>query len=169
MTDRSESAPPAASGRRRRWLRWGVPFLMVLLVPLALSLGSCRTPALGVVDGSLTDCPGTPNCVASEASDPEFRIEPFALSDDPAADWTRLLEVVEAHPRTTIIAREPEYLRAVCRSPILRFADDLEFLLDRAAGVIHVRSASRIGHSDLGVNRDRVAVLREAYEAARPR
>jgi uncharacterized protein (DUF1499 family) len=70
---------------------------------------------------------------------------------------------VLSQPRTTLAEQRPGYLRFEFRSRIFRFVDDVEFLADPAAGVIHVRSASRTGHSDLGVNRRRIEILRSLW------
>jgi uncharacterized protein (DUF1499 family) len=80
--------------------------------------------------------------------------------------WGRLGALLTAWPRTRVVTATGSYVHAECHSRIFRFVDDVEFLLDRAAGVIHVRSASRAGHSDLGVNRARVEALRRAFDSA---
>lgn len=133
---------------------------------LALSIGSCvATPELGVADGRLRPCPSSPNCVGSEDPDPGRAIAPFALRGDPDASFARLVELVGAGPRTELVAREDGYARFEVRTALLRFTDDLELRIDRAARVAHVRSASRVGRSDLGANRRRVEALRALWEA----
>ena len=107
-------------------------------------------------------CPSSPNCVSSRAPDDAHRVEPLAMAGDPAAAFERAVEAVRALPRTTVVTEEAGYLHAECRSRLFRFIDDLELELDADAGVIQVRSASRVGHSDLGVNRRRVEALRAA-------
>jgi uncharacterized protein (DUF1499 family) len=77
----------------------------------------------------------------------------------------RLLQVLSAWPRTRVITSTPDYLHAECRSLLFRFVDDVEVVLDRTAGVIHCRSASRAGHSDLGVNRRRLEAIRVALHS----
>ena len=116
---------------------------------------------LGVVAGRLADCPLSPNCVCSDAADPERRIGPFALAMTPEDAWIAIREAVTSLPRTRIVKRSSDYLHAECRSKWFGFADDLELHLRTAHGnVVAVRSASRIGYSDLGVNRARVEQLR---------
>jgi len=114
---------------------------------------------LGVRDGRLTDCPLSPNCVCSDASDPGHRVAPFALATGPEQAWRTIEEVVASLPRTRIVARQPDYLHAEARS-LLGFVDDLELQLRADEGLVAVRSASRLGYSDLGVNRKRVEALR---------
>ena len=114
---------------------------------------------LGVRGGRLADCPARPNCVCSDASDPGHRIPPFALAKGPESAWRAIEEGVASLPRTRIVAREPSYLHAEVRS-LLGFVDDLELELRADEGLVAVRSASRLGYSDLGANRRRVEELR---------
>jgi uncharacterized protein (DUF1499 family) len=79
--------------------------------------------------------------------------------------WQRLREVIAARPRARIISETDTWLHAEFTSLVFRFVDDVEFLLDRDAGVIHCRSASRSGRSDFGVNRRRIEELRAAFAA----
>lgn len=110
-------------------------------------------------------CPATPNCVSSLAGNPRHRVEPLGFTGDPRDAWRRLREVVASLPGTEIVVDAPEYLAAECTSRLFGFIDDLEFALDRDANRIHLRSASRVGYSDLGVNRRRVERVRERFEA----
>ncbi len=126
---------------------------------------SARPRDLGLRAGVLRPCPETPNCVSSESNAPEDkRVAPFPAAAG-AAEMTRLARLLSSSPRTAIITDTPGYLHAESTSLLLRFVDDLEFRYDAAAGVIQVRSASRIGRSDLGVNRKRVDALRAAWTA----
>lgn len=128
---------------------------------MPLSIFSGRRPeGLGVHDGRLRGCPSSPNCVSSDAGDAEHRVEPLLLSGDPAAAWRVVVEEVAASARTRIVTRNETYLHAECRSPLLGFVDDLELQLRADEGLLAVRSASRLGYSDLGVNRKRVDDLR---------
>ncbi|MFW5689709.1 MAG: DUF1499 domain-containing protein [Spirochaetota bacterium] len=104
-------------------------------------------------------CPSSPNCVTSYAQDEPHAIDPLPLPD--VRPMETLRAVVEAMPRTTIVTEDDDYMHVVYRSRIFRFADDVEFLIDEDAQVIHVRSASRVGYGDMGVNRNRVESIRE--------
>ena len=139
---------------------------------MIFSLFSTRPSDLGAdADGRLVPCPDTPNCVSSqaEAGSPR-RVAPLAYTGDPAAAWGRLTAAVAEELRGRTVERTDRYLHAECTTPLLRFIDDLECLLDpgdgTGRGVIHVRSASRLGRSDFGTNRRRVERLRAAFEAA---
>ncbi len=132
-----------------------------------MGLFSGRRPAdLGVRDGRLAACPTSPNCVSSfePAADAEHHVAPLpfprAAKGDPTAAWAALHDLVRGMERTAVVTLRPDYLHAECASAVLGFVDDLECLLDRKASVIHVRSASRVGYSDFGVNRRRVEALR---------
>ncbi|MCA9054173.1 MAG: DUF1499 domain-containing protein [Planctomycetaceae bacterium] len=138
----------------------------VVMLTGALVLWSWRRPLLGLQNGRLRPCPSSPNCVCSQDADPEHAIEPLTFSGDAADAWTRLSGIIAAEPNARILQSDDACLHAEFWTPVLRFVDDVEFLLDRPAGTIHVRSASRVGHSDLGANRKRVEALRRRFETA---
>ena len=122
-----------------------------------------RPTNLGVRDGKLAPCPNSPNCVSSHApaSDKTHAIEPIRFTGDPAAAMQKLRTVVEGMPRTKIIESRPNYLYAEFSTPLMGFVDDVEFHQDGT--MIQVRSASRLGYSDLGVNRKRIEAIRDAF------
>ncbi|CAN5710921.1 DUF1499 domain-containing protein [soil metagenome] len=148
--------------------------LFVMLM-LAGQLGLLRGKAptnIGVREGKLKPPSKTPNSVTSQAGlypdHPQLaysKVEPFAYSGDGKAAMARIAGIVRGMERTEIITEAPGYLYAQCTTQLLRFTDDLEFYLDEPAGVIQVRSASRIGHGDRGVNRARVESIREKFSA----
>jgi uncharacterized protein (DUF1499 family) len=115
----------------------------------------------------LAPCPDSPNCVSSQApeSDRQHHIAPFRFSDDPASAWERLKTAVLAEKRVTIVAEQGIYLHAEMRSLLFHFVDDVEFSIAADTGIIHVRSASRLGYSDFGVNRKRVERIRTAFDS----
>ena len=130
-------------------------------------LGLSKRPAnLGVAAGRLAPCPASPNCVGSQAdpADAAHFIEPFRYADPSEAAWSRLVRLVSSQPRTRIVTVTDRYLHAEASTAVLRFVDDLEFLLGPAE--VHVRSASRLGRADFGVNRRRVERLRRAFDAS---
>jgi uncharacterized protein (DUF1499 family) len=116
-----------------------------------------RSPKnLGAREGRLAPCKRTPNCVSSQADpgDREHYIAPLAFTGTIA----ELRRAIESLPRVTVIREAPDYLYAEFRTPLLRYVDDVEFL--KAGGVVHVRSASRLGRRDFGVNRRRIEEIR---------
>lgn len=120
---------------------------------------------LGISDGRLAPCPDSPNCVSSDAADPEQRVAPLVLAVDPQQAWEALAEELEEMPRTRIVEERERYLHAEVWSLVFRFVDDVEFHLRPADGIVAVRSAARVGHWDLGVNRRRVEAIRRRLRA----
>lgn len=131
---------------------------------LYMSNSASRPGNLGADGGRLAPCPDSPNCVSSQA-DPEdsHYIEPMAYIDG-ASDQTyeAVAEYLLDLPRTNIVTKQKTYLHVECTSMIFRFVDDLEIVFDHEAQLVHFRSASRVGHSDLGANRRRVEKLKKA-------
>lgn len=123
-----------------------------------------RPDNLGARDGVLAACPASPNCVSSQAADQRHRIEPLRFNGDPEAAFARLKLALAGRGDVTIIEDLPGYLRVELRT--LLFVDDGEFLLDREKHVIQVRSAARLGYSDLGKNRSRMEEIRAQFMAA---
>ena len=119
---------------------------------------------LGVIDGKLGGCPSSPNCVSSEANDAAHRVVPIEFTGPMADAREQLIHIVGQLPRTRLVTEQENYLHFECRSKIFRFIDDLEFYIDAKSKNIQMRSASRIGYSDLGVNRDRVNKITEAFQ-----
>ncbi|MDP3090801.1 MAG: DUF1499 domain-containing protein [Nitrospira sp.] len=108
---------------------------------------------------SLT-CPSSPNCVSTQAQDEGHAIAPFRYRKSRAEAKESLKAMVQAMPRTRLVEEDESYLHYEFTSLLLRFVDDVEFLFDDENKTIHFRSASRTGHSDLGVNRKRMEEIR---------
>lgn len=111
-----------------------------------------------VFAGRFEPCPDTPNCVSSQANtaDEEHYLAPLSVSGDANTLMTKAIEVLTEMPRTKLVERSRVYARLEARSLIFRFVDDIELYLDTEKGLLHMRSAARLGHSDLGVNRKRM-------------
>ena len=114
-----------------------------------------RPDNLGVNNGKLKACPGTPNCVNSQSDDSQSKIDPL-----PGVAISQIKEVVQGMEKTNIVEETDNYLYAEFTSKLMGYVDDVEFYLDNSANVVHVRSASRLGKSDLGVNRKRIEEIR---------
>jgi uncharacterized protein (DUF1499 family) len=140
--------------------------LKVFIEPLILVTilwgcsGNITEPRNSEPSGFL-DCPDTPNCVSSLAKNPNHRVEPLKLKKDPKTSWDIVRKTVGALPRTKIVSVDNSDIHAECRSMVFRFVDDLMLHLMPSDGIIHIRSASRTGYSDFGVNRRRVENLRK--------
>ena len=119
-----------------------------------------RPTNIGIQSGQLTPCPGTPNCVNSQSQNAQNSIQPLTYNSAPTEAMANLKTVIQSLERTKIITETENYLYAEFTSKLMGYVDDVEFLLDDGAKVIHVRSASRLGQSDLGVNRKRIETIR---------
>ncbi|MGB3513065.1 MAG: DUF1499 domain-containing protein [Microcoleaceae cyanobacterium] len=134
---------------------------------LSLFAGT-RPDNLGVYSGRLAPCPSSPNCVSSYSQDAEHGIAPLSYDSEPGmaigltprSAIANLKQIIESMPRTNIVKEDEDYLYAEFTSKIMGYVDDVEFYVDRDANAIQVRSASRLGESDLGVNRERVETIR---------
>lgn len=135
-------------------LRIAARGLMIVGLLTLISCAGDRPTTLGAQNGELAACPDSPNCVSSFEQRESHAIAP--LTGNLAAVRAALAEM----PRAVIVTDENNYIHAEFTSRLMGFVDDVEFLADPASGQVHVRSASRLGHSDLGVNRDRVEAIR---------
>ena len=161
--------------RLLKWLVIGAAMVVTLLLSAGqLGLFQGTPPGdLGVRDGRLKGPADTPNSVSSQARlwpDHPQRdyadIAPLSLRGDGAETIARLLALVRNEPGASIVESRPDYLRAQFTTPLMKFVDDVEFWFDPVTGTIQVRSASRIGRKDFGVNRQRVERLRARLAAA---
>lgn len=159
-------------------VKW-VFIVVLVLVALALVAGQAgllqgKAPNdLGVNGGKLKGLSATPNSVSSQAhlypDHPQRTyadVAPLALRGEGPATIARLKTLVEAMRGVKLVKSEPDYLYAQFTTPLMKYVDDVEFWFDPAANVIQVRSASRLGQRDLGVNRKRVEAVRAALAAA---
>jgi uncharacterized protein (DUF1499 family) len=138
---------------------------LAVVAVLALTTGCSggRPPSsLGVTEGRLAPCPASPNCVSSEAAVAGQSVEPLRYDGDAAQARARLLDVLNGMERVRIAQSTDDYFHAEFRSAVFDFVDDVEFYFS-PPGTIQVRSASRIGYSDFGVNRQRVETLRARF------
>jgi uncharacterized protein (DUF1499 family) len=147
----------------RMMLRLGI-LIPVSFVAFVIMFNQHSIPRanLGVHNGKLAPCPDSPNCVCSQSTDAGHLIEPLRYTKSAAEAMVVLKEVVQQQKRTTIITETTNYLHVEFRSALFRFVDDVEFLVEDK--VIQVRSASRVGYSDLGVNRKRVETIRREFD-----
>ncbi len=117
---------------------------------------------IGVTNGKLASCPNTPNCVNSQAiaGDTEHSIQPIQIGGEMPQRMADLKQVIRSMPRATIIKETNNYLYVEFASKLMGFVDDVELYFDNDGKFIQVRSASRLGESDLGVNRQRIEEIR---------
>lgn len=137
---------------------------------IGLSASSRKQPDLGMVNNQLRECPATPNCVSSEQLDAGAYVEPLMIATTVNDAWSVVSDRAWKSAKRAIIENGGEivtecegYLHALFVTPLMRYIDDVELRLDERRQVIHIRSASRVGRSDFGVNRVRVTHIRKAF------
>jgi uncharacterized protein (DUF1499 family) len=135
----------------------------LLLVLLVLAVISRRPVAVGLAGGHLRPCPEKPNCVNSQEKGNGASIRPLAFDGESTAAWRIARRMIE-DMGGTVRTDEGHYLWATFSSRVFGFVDDLELHLDRNKRLIHLRSAARVGYSDLGVNRKRADELRAGFQ-----
>jgi uncharacterized protein (DUF1499 family) len=141
--------------------------ISVVLVSLIMLTGcSGNIPDLGLNNGELMPCPKTPNCVNSQAADEKHYIQPIHFTGTQQEAQGRLLRILESQKRTKILTAQMNYIRVEFTSALFRFVDDVEFYIPETQAdetIIHIRSASRVGYSDLGANRKRIEQIRNKF------
>ena len=138
--------------------------ITVLLSLMMISgCASDRYGNLGIKNGRLSACPDTPNCVSSQSIKKSDYIDPIHWPQNVPDIKNILFDTINAMKRTRIVSHDKNYVHVEFTSALLRFVDDVEFLIDEKNRTIHVRSASRVGYSDLGVNRKRVEKIRKTF------
>ena len=114
----------------------------------------------------LPPCPESPNCVSSQASDAEHFVAPFKIIGKTEKAWVAMKQALRSQSRTVIVEETEDTLHAQATSRVFRFVDDIHVIIDADAGLMHIRSASRVGYGDFGVNRKRVEALRLQLQKA---
>jgi len=135
--------------------------VVVLFFILGLISKSGKAP--GLIDGKLSQCPDKPNCVCSEQKTASHYIEPLVISENLNFDTVPALKNAIEEMGGRVEVASDNYIAATYSSALFGFIDDLEVRIDSMQKVMHIRSASRVGHSDMGVNRKRVELLKNLY------
>ena len=150
---------------KRRFVLLIALAICTVLITVRWAISRVRPPhVLGVDHGRLAACPDRPNCVSTQAENTDSRLDPIPLSRSLEEARRQIDTTLRSMPRTRIVSSGDGYLHAESRSLWLGFVDDVEFAIDESAGLIHFRSASRVGYSDLGVNRERMEEFRARFE-----
>lgn len=139
-------------------------FFVLLVVPLMLSNCSGTKPEdLGCTEGRLSPCPDSPNCVSSQSSDKSHYVKPFTYRGTLTEARKALLSAIGEWPNSVMVKVTGPYIHAKFTSRFFRFVDDVEFCIDDDLKVINVRSSSRVGYYDFGVNRRRIERIRARF------
>jgi uncharacterized protein (DUF1499 family) len=163
----SEATEPGIRSKKPRWRIVFIAVLVILLGVLIVGNWFAGKPqGLGAKKGRLAGCPDSPNCVCSQDDRTSHHVAPFKYEGEGKAAFSRLAELLKTWPRARIVTQTDDYLHVEFTTPVLRFVDDVELLLADEDKLIHVRSASRVGRSDMGTNRKRVEAIRAGFGSA---
>ena len=147
-------------------IKTGMMAFSYLSIALSVIIAGCsgvRPANLGVKDGKLAPCPASTNCVSSQSTDKEHAVAPLYYTTSVPQAMEDLKKVILGMKRARIVDEHDFYIHVEYTSALWRFVDDVEFFFDDTAKLIHMRSASRLGKSDFGVNRKRMEQLRAAW------
>ena len=133
-----------------------------VLVSARLTMPSRETVELGLVAGAVRNCPDTPNCVSSSDSRSEYAVEPIPYNDSVERVRERAVAALRSLD-IAIVEERPTYIHGEAQSALFGFVDDVELHIADVESALHFRSASRAGHSDMGVNRERYEAFRDAF------
>ena len=125
-----------------------------------------RPNNIGVTEGKFASCPNKPNCIISQNGDDAHSIDPIVYKTSRTQAFKILKKIVKSQKRSVIIEESDNFLYAEFRSRFMGFVDDTQFYFPENESFIHVRSASRLGYSDLGVNRKRIENIRALFQTA---
>lgn len=158
-----------------RWLNYlekGIRMQMIIkilgvMIAVMISIMAFKNnqvpTGLGVNEGILSPVPDSPNGVSTQTEVEEKKVEPLPFIGDLEASKERILEAVKAYGKHHVKVKRGQYLHIVFKTGTMQYKDDAEFYFDVEEGLIHFRSASRIGHSDMGLNRERYEAIRNLY------
>lgn len=143
-----------------------LPLLLAVSSIALMTLTGCGTSAnpAGFVNGKLAPCPSSPNCVNSDDPDADHQIAALRLKGDPTQSWEALKKTIEGMPRTKLVETTDDYMHVVFTTTVMRFKDDVEFVLRPDQGEIAMRSASNVGYADFSTNRKRLEAVRKAMQ-----
>ncbi len=138
---------------------------LLTLVAIGFFFTGCAgSPRIGVTEKRLAPCPSSPNCVTSQTDMTAGQyVEPISYAGSRQQAGSALLSVLDSMDRARVVAAEENYIHAEFRSRVFRFTDDLEFYFPEAPSIIEIRSASRSGYYDFGVNKNRVETIRKLF------
>ena len=138
---------------------------ILLILMITIMIPSITLAAgLGIENDHLAPCPASNNCVVSQNADTKHAIKPIKYNLDREQVKEKVLKVLTVVPRTEVVDKTDNYIHALSKSRIFKFIDDVEFYFPADESIIHIRSASRLGESDLGVNRRRMEQIRLALQ-----
>ena len=138
--------------------------ISLLLFSVLFGCEGTRPTNLGVRDEKLAPCPDKPNCISSQSTDQTHSVSPFTYTSPQKDAFADLKRILSDMKNASLVEESPIYIRSEFTTTLFRFVDDVEFFFDDAKKIIHIRSSSRLGYTDFGVNRERVEKIREAWK-----
>ena len=158
----------------KKIIRYFAMFVLISTLMLSFIIGGnfmSKSKAGLIENKRFIPCPNSPNCVSSMADkdDQEHYIEPISYNNISEKDvYSRIIEILKNSQRCRIVTKRDNYIHAEFKSKIFRFTDDIEFLFPEGQSIIHVRSTSRVGYSDMGVNRKRMMNIKALFKEVQP-
>ena len=138
--------------------------LILGLITCFMFIKNNMTPQnLGVNNGKLAEMPSSPNAVSSQAKTEEKKVSPLAYVENKSKSKLKIENIINEYKSAKIVTNDENYIHVVFTTSAMKFKDDVEFYFDEENEVIHYRSASRIGYSDMGMNRARYDELVAKY------
>lgn len=162
MSSKEPQIGTATRGKGRGFRRLALLPLVAIGGLYLLSMTAPQPSNLGVTNGQLAKCPESPNCVSTQAADESHRMPPIQMNGSREEIIGKIKSVIQSDfRRARVVSEMDNYLHFEFTSLVFRFVDDVEFLVDDKNGTVDFRSASRVGHSDLGANRNRMEKITE--------
>lgn len=138
--------------------------VLILIICFVFIKNNITPKNLGVKDGKLAKMPNSPNAISSQTNIKSKKVEALEFSGDLEATRTKIIKVINNYEGTNIIINEKNYIYAVFTTGGMKFKDDVEFYFDEDSNLIHYRSASRVGYSDMGLNKKRFNEIQKYYD-----
>lgn len=137
---------------------------VIVILLLVMVAKNTKTPSnLGVTTGKLAPLPKSPNAVSSQTENVERQVPPFPFKGTLEESKSAILKILGEYGNIAVVSNDGDYIHAISTTRLMKFKDDLEFFFDEQAALIHFRSASRVGYSDRGLNRERYNRLDKLY------
>lgn len=137
--------------------------IIILLVAFMFIKNNITPKDLGVKDGKLAKMPNSPNAVSSQTDIEDKKVEPLVFSGGLEDSKNKILSIIDSYKGTEIIKNEKNYIHVIFKTSGMKFRDDVEFYFDERNKLIHFRSASRVGYSDMGLNKERYNEIKNEY------
>ena len=137
--------------------------IIILLVAFMFVKNNITPKDLGVKDGKLAKMPNSPNAVSSQTDIEEKRVEPLIFSGDLENSKSKILNIIANYKTAEIVKNEKNYIHVIFKTSGMKYKDDVEFYFDESNKLIHFRSASRVGYSDMGLNKERYNEIKNKY------